>query len=65
MTNIATFNTVGVSTQNGKVKIRMANDVELRGFILRHEGHTDIQLVALGREFFLKYDRMGGKPGSH
>ena len=26
---------------------------------------SENQLVALGREFFLKYDRMGGKPGSH
>lgn len=26
---------------------------------------SEKQLVALGREFFLKYDRMGGKPGSH
>lgn len=50
MTNIATFNTVGVSTQHGKVKIRMANDIEWRQFMLRHEGHTDIQLVALGRQ---------------
>ena len=50
MTNIATFNTVGVSTQYGKVKIRMANDIEWRQFMLRHEGHTDIQLVQLGRQ---------------
>lgn len=51
MTNIATFNTVGVSTSSrGQIKIRMANDIEWRQFMLRHEGHTDIQLVQLGRQ---------------
>lgn len=50
MTNIATFNTAGVSRQFGKLKIRMANDIEWRQFMLKHEGHTDIQLVAFGQQ---------------
>jgi hypothetical protein len=50
MTNIATFNTAGVSRQFGKLKIRMANDIEWRQFMLKHEGHTDIQLVAFGAQ---------------
>ena len=50
MTNIATFNAVGVSRQFGKLKIRMANDIEWRQFMLKREGHTDIQLIALGEQ---------------
>ena len=50
MTNIATFNTAGVSRQFGKLKIRMANDIEWRQFMLKHEGHVDIQLVAFGQQ---------------
>jgi len=50
MTNIATFNTAGVSRQYGKLKIRMANDIEWRQFMLKHEGHTDIQLIAFGQQ---------------
>jgi hypothetical protein len=50
MTNIKTFNTVGVSRQHGKIKIRMANDIEWRQFMLTKEGHTDILLVALGEQ---------------
>jgi len=50
MTNIATFNTVGVSRQFGKLKIRMANDIEWRQFMLTKEGHTDILLVNLGEQ---------------
>lgn len=50
MTNIATFNTAGVSRQYGKLKIRMANDIEWRQFMLKHEGHVDIQLVAFGQQ---------------
>lgn len=50
MTNVPTFNTAGVSRQFGKLKIRMANDIEWRQFMLRHEGHTDIQLVAFGAQ---------------
>ena len=49
MTNVATFNTVGVTTDRaGKLKIRMANDIEWRTFMLTKEGHTDILLVDLG-----------------
>lgn len=50
MTNIATFNTAGVSRQYGKLKIRMANDIEWRQFMLKHEGHVDIQLIAFGQQ---------------
>jgi hypothetical protein len=50
MTNIATFNTVGVSRQFGKIKIRMANDIEWRRIMLTKEGHTDIQLISLGEQ---------------
>ena len=50
MTNIATFNTVGVSRQFGKIKIRMANDIEWRRIMLTKEGHTDILLVNLGEQ---------------
>jgi hypothetical protein len=50
MTNIATFNAVGVSRQFGKLKIRMANDIEWRQFMLKREGHEDIQLIALGEQ---------------
>ena len=50
MTNITTFNAVGVSRQFGKLKIRMANDIEWRQFMLKREGHTDIQLIALGEQ---------------
>jgi hypothetical protein len=50
MTNIATFNAVGVSRQFGKLKIRMANDIEWRRIMLTKEGHTDIQLISLGEQ---------------
>jgi hypothetical protein len=50
MTNIKTFNTVGVSRQFGKIKIRMANDIEWRQFMLTKEGHVDILLVNLGEQ---------------
>lgn len=50
MTNIKTFNTVGVSRQFGKIKIRMANDIEWRKFMLTKEGHVDILLVNLGEQ---------------
>lgn len=48
MSYIKQFNTVGVSRMAGEVKIRMANDIEWRTFMLTKEGHTDIQLVDLG-----------------
>lgn len=50
MTNIATFNTAGVSRMGKVMKIRMANDIEWRQFMLKHEGHTEIQLVAFGAQ---------------
>lgn len=48
MSYIKQFNTVGVSRQFGDIKIRMANDIEWRKFMLTKEGHTDILLVDLG-----------------
>ena len=48
MSYIKQFNTVGVSRQNGDIKIRMANDIEWRTFMLTKEGHVDILLVDLG-----------------
>lgn len=41
-----TFTVVGSSTQDGKTKIRFANDV-MRIKILSKNGHTDINLVEL------------------
>lgn len=41
-----TFTVVGSSTQEGKTKIRFANDV-MRIKILAKNGHTDINLVEL------------------
>lgn len=48
MSYIKQFNTVGVSRQFGDIKIRMANDIEWRKFMLTKEGHVDIVLVDLG-----------------
>jgi hypothetical protein len=48
MSYIKQFNTVGVSRQFGEIKIRMANDIEWRKFMLTKEGHVDILLVDLG-----------------
>lgn len=47
MSYIKQFNTVGVS-RRGELKIRMANDIEWRKFMLTKEGHVDILLVDLG-----------------
>jgi hypothetical protein len=44
-----TFSVAGVSTLEGKTKIRFAND-SLRIKILAKNGHTDVQLVDLPRE---------------
>lgn len=41
-----TFAVAGVSTLNGKTKIRFANDV-MRIKILAKNGHTDIELIDL------------------
>ena len=43
------FAVAGVSTLNGKTKVRFANDV-MRIKILAKNGHTDIQLIDLPRE---------------
>ena len=43
------FAVAGVSTLNGKTKIRFANDV-MRIKILAKNGHTDIELVELPNE---------------
>jgi len=43
------FSVVGVSTLNGKTKIRFANDV-MRVKILAKNGHTDVDLVELPSE---------------
>lgn len=44
-----TFAVAGVSTLEGKTKLRFANDV-MRIKILAKNGHTDIDLVELPRE---------------
>ena len=49
MATLKTFAVAGVSTQNGKTKIRFAND-GARIKILVKNGHTDIELVDLPKE---------------
>lgn len=43
------FAVAGVSTQEGKTKVRFANDT-MRIKILQKNGHTDIQLIDLPQE---------------
>jgi hypothetical protein len=43
------FAVAGVSTLNGKTKIRFANDA-MRVKILGKNGHTDVELIELPRE---------------
>ncbi len=43
------FTVAGVSTLNGKTKIRWANDV-MRIKILAKNGHTDVELIELPHE---------------
>ena len=43
-----TFNTAGVSTLNGKTKVRFANDYVGRFKILAKNGHENIELIELG-----------------
>jgi len=43
------FSVVGVSTLNGKTKIRFANDT-MRIKILQKNGHTDIDFITLPSE---------------
>jgi hypothetical protein len=42
-----TFIVAGVSTLNGKVKLRFANDLSRRERVLKHNGHDAIRLVEL------------------
>lgn len=49
MATSKTFSVAGVSTLDGKTKIRFAND-SMRIKILAKNGHTDIELVDLPRE---------------
>jgi hypothetical protein len=41
------FTVAGVSTLNGKVKLRFANDIALRVKVLARNGHDNIRLVEL------------------
>lgn len=41
------FNVTGISTLNGKTKVRFANDLVSRVKILVKEKHTDINLIEL------------------
>jgi len=43
-----TFEVAGVSTLNGKTKVRFANDYVGRFKILIKNGHEDIRLIELG-----------------
>lgn len=45
-----TYTVAGVSTLNGVVKPRFANDMDSRMFMLGYTGHTDIKLVNLPTE---------------
>ena len=49
MTTAKKFAVAGVSTLNGKTKIRFANDV-MRIKILAKNGHTGVELVSLPNE---------------
>lgn len=44
-----TFAVAGVSTQNGKIKVRFANDI-MRVKLLAKNGHTDITMESLPHE---------------
>ena len=41
------FSVTGISTLNGKTKVRFANDLVSRVKILVKDGHTDINLIEL------------------
>lgn len=49
MATAKTFSVAGVSTLNGKTKIRFAND-SMRIKILAKNGHQDVDLIDLPRE---------------
>jgi hypothetical protein len=42
-----TFTVAGVSTLNGKTKLRFANDIALRVKVLARNGHDAIRLIEL------------------
>lgn len=44
---MSTFSVTGISTLNGKTKVRFANDLVSRVKILNKDGHTDIELIEL------------------
>lgn len=44
---MSTFKVAGVSTHNGKTKVRFANDMVSRVKMLIKSGHTDIELFEL------------------
>lgn len=44
---MSTFKVAGVSTLNGKTKVRFANDLVSRVKMLVKDGHSDIELVDL------------------
>jgi hypothetical protein len=54
MTN-KTYTVVGVSTQNDRTKVRFANSMKGRKFMLEYNGHTDVTLVELP-EAMAKFD---------
>lgn len=41
------FDVVGVSTLNGKTKLRFANGIQRRAMVLARNGHENIRLVVL------------------
>jgi hypothetical protein len=48
------FKVTGISTLNGKTKVRFANDLVSRVKILNKDGHTDINLIELSVEMSKK-----------
>jgi hypothetical protein len=50
MATMKTFEVAGVSTLNGKTKVRFANDYVGRFKILVKNGHEDINLIELGEK---------------
>ena len=47
MSTSKTYTVAGVSTSNGKTKVRFANDYVSRFKILTKNGHTDVNLLEL------------------
>ena len=69
MATSKTFAVAGISTQNGKTKVRFANDAT-RIKILIKNGHTDIELIDLPHEmtkaeiaqYMIEQDFANGRP---